>query len=79
MSESPLEIHYVMLWRQYIMGSIVIADDWLLISLPILPQIPGKPLLLHPTTTTHGVHDSKLHGSHVVGTRVWGTDGKVGA
>lgn len=28
------------------------CDDWLLISLPILPLIPGNPLLLHPTPTT---------------------------
>ena len=56
------------------------CDDWLLISLPILPQVPGKPVLLHPPPPPPPPpQGSQPRSSHVVGRRVWSTDGKVGA
>ena len=59
------------------------GDDWLLISLPVLPQIPCKPLLLPHTLHLHILSPQ---GAPLKSARQprccdmsLGTDGKVGA
>lgn len=58
------------------------CEDWLLISpFALAPPCPLQTLAPAPPASASlpNPHGWTLHGSHVVGTRVWGTDGNVGA